>query len=1081
MNLKKIVLYILLGFSIVSLGIIVFFAKSKNGFFAKEYAAYITNRITELGGGINKNLTDMAVTSKTLAEGALPKSVFESIANGESAEKYVVDFERVLSGIPFSKKIQIIDTTGDVVFSTVPGEIRTIRVKDTVLSRFMEHFAESRDPYIYFLNSDEALAVAPYVEQPQNVIDGFTLIYYDNKALLQGVESENLKIPFSVDQYMILAKSDKIDSQEIDKIVSYMTEPRHEPYNGKDQTIAMASANLGGVKVVLYTRDIKYIPWIAIAFVLVNLILMGLVIFVLLQTDKDEKEKEDYFLPKSSAGYGDEDKPYTTHAVSPDLAHEIEEEEYTAVHMTPQAHEFDRFEPEEEFQPVSPIDHEQFEQIETPPEEELTVPDLGVPEEEPAMPEFPSGFGEEETARPFQAPDQDEIRELVEDIDSGKEFNSDTAHKGIEEMIMSEDTSLLDMPLSQEEEPASGLPEEPFAPEASLEALDFGTMEDGGVPAQPAEIETGDTAGTAEVDFELPEEPAVGDAIFEPSDETKLFAEHDRIMGGIDDSDVAKSEADETAFDLDLELPELESAEPASEMAFPEEPGLDMTEIPETELTGIELPAEETLESESPVAEMNLGAEALEPELAAIENEVVQVGGEESGEPEVAETPADFDLDAMMAGISSGAHDEADGEDEPITLAPDEMAAITSDLDEIGEEPEVPVSGGVEPADLDLSEIPLGVDEPPLEGEPGPFEATEEEIEPEPEPANIDGIELMEEPDMDALPVDIEEAPEELIDLDTLETPFAAPEIDFDETPADIEDIPVETAHAEEEEAKPVDLDIDTLSKMADMDEGTVPAPAEPETHETDSGMVEIDAGELGGGDFAEPMDEDLAVPDVAEFSPDFDLDSMMNSISGGEAGADDDDDSISLDASQLAAIEVDEPAAAAPEPAAAAPEPEEGSTQGAIDFAKLFSEPPTKISTIGDVDSYADVAMDLAKNNLKIQKVNILKRTPTGFETSVNEGFEGPIKITTDDPLFKKFISNKKSVDIRGDLAGAKYLQSILSANDLGNLEELIIVPIVKVDSVEGIAVYGREKGVNEPTSFQKSELHNLGFLQQD
>lgn len=151
------------------------------------------------------------------------------------------------------------------------------------------------------------------------------------------------------------------------------------------------------------------------------------------------------------------------------------------------------------------------------------------------------------------------------------------------------------------------------------------------------------------------------------------------------------------------------------------------------------------------------------------------------------------------------------------------------------------------------------------------------------------------------------------------------------------------------------------------------------------------------------------------------------------------------------------------------------------IDFAKIFDEPPVKLSTIDNVEAYADVAIDLAKNSLNIGSVAILKKLDGAYTPILNEGFSSSIEFGENDPLVTKFLNQKKSVDIRGDLKKTSYLKNLLGEEMVEELEEVLIVPVVSGDDIAGIAVYGRHRETNEPTSFQKSELHNLGFLQSE
>ncbi len=150
-------------------------------------------------------------------------------------------------------------------------------------------------------------------------------------------------------------------------------------------------------------------------------------------------------------------------------------------------------------------------------------------------------------------------------------------------------------------------------------------------------------------------------------------------------------------------------------------------------------------------------------------------------------------------------------------------------------------------------------------------------------------------------------------------------------------------------------------------------------------------------------------------------------------------------------------------------------------DLKNVMEEPPHKISTIATVEDYGNVARDLAKNYLGMTKISILKRENNHFSTVMKDGFENSnISFDMNDPLVSMFLSKGKSVDIKGNL-NSKYVKSKFNSNDIANLEEIFIVPIAKKGELVGVGFFGREKGVKEPTNFQKSELFNMGYLQEE
>ncbi len=287
------------------------------------------------------------------------------------------------------------------------------------------------------------------------------------------------------------------------------------------------------------------------------------------------------------------------------------------------------------------------------------------------------------------------------------------------------------------------------------------------------------------------------------------------------------------------------------------------------------------------------------------------------------------------------------------------------------------------------------------------------------------------------------------------------------------------------EDAEDISLSMEELS---DLD-----VSGEMGTIQTDE-LMDIDEIELSD-DFNLDISETIDAQDTLEASEDslknpggdntestledLDIDNLVSSISN-PAPIDEDED-ISLQLEDLDSLDLDsEEDSTSNQDLDELTENLEGSEFSEINFSDIFNEPPVKLSTISSVEEYANVAQDLAKNSLKMSKVAVLKKEGETFNPVLNDGFSENISFSLNDPLLERFINNKKSIDIRGELSNTRYLKERMSVEDLSQLAELLVVPIISDKEVNGIALFGRNKGDVEPTNFQKSELHNLGFLQE-
>ncbi|MCX7882063.1 MAG: hypothetical protein N2314_02445 [Brevinematales bacterium] len=213
--------------------------------------------------------------------------------------------------------------------------------------------------------------------------------------------------------------------------------------------------------------------------------------------------------------------------------------------------------------------------------------------------------------------------------------------------------------------------------------------------------------------------------------------------------------------------------------------------------------------------------------------------------------------------------------------------------------------------------------------------------------------------------------------------------------------------------------------------------------------------------------------------------DTLLEEISVPEKEETVEDEVIALNMEELSAIPVEETGMqTSPEMPKEAQNPQEKvmmfGEELHEDLAKLLSEPPKRISTIHDVPSYAKAAHDIAKSALGMNRVCVLEKRGEKFENVLQDGFQVALNLSTNDPLYKKVLAHHKSLDIQQNLEKASYLKQWFKDGELQNLEELFITPVIRDGEVVGVGIYGREKGTHEPTDLQKSELYNIGFLQE-
>lgn len=284
MRAKKVVLVLLLIFSIASLVLIVYLAKNKMGFFGKLYDRHVSYQTAEFGKMIKSNLGQIFIEVKALAEDNVVKTLFVSSAVGESSDKYSADFEKMRKGISGCDKIQAIDSSGKVVFSTLADEINAQKIKASFLDRFKTFFTSNENVYVYFIDKSQFVCVYPAAS---STYKGYVALYYQNSRLLKGQNYKKVSIPFSYEDFMFLS-SGKVDTNDINKILNFYSNPSATKKNPVDPTVGGIS-RFDGLKVVYYAKNDKFISPLTIVILLVNFLLLTLVTFALTLLMKEER------------------------------------------------------------------------------------------------------------------------------------------------------------------------------------------------------------------------------------------------------------------------------------------------------------------------------------------------------------------------------------------------------------------------------------------------------------------------------------------------------------------------------------------------------------------------------------------------------------------------------------------------------------------------------------------------------------------------------------------------------------------------------------------------------------------------
>lgn len=286
MRVRKIILVVLLLFAVASLLIIAYSAKNKMGMFGKFYDTYVKEQTALASVTVKSNLDSIFNEVKPLSEDNAVKSVFIASSLGEPADRFVEDFTRIKDALGQCRKIQAFDTEGRVIFSTSADEINSQKMKSAIMQKVKEYFRMNNGLFVYFVGTNEFVSIYPIA---QETVHGYVAVYYDNQRLLRGMPKNKMNVPFSFDNYMFLtAKS--VEKNDVSKIVDYYSGPESSKTNAsqKNQTVG-GIAQFNGLKLVYYAKNDKYIPFWTLLILILDLFLLGAIIFTLIQMFLEKK------------------------------------------------------------------------------------------------------------------------------------------------------------------------------------------------------------------------------------------------------------------------------------------------------------------------------------------------------------------------------------------------------------------------------------------------------------------------------------------------------------------------------------------------------------------------------------------------------------------------------------------------------------------------------------------------------------------------------------------------------------------------------------------------------------------------
>lgn len=1179
-------LYFALVLALGSLVIIVYAAKTRKWFFGTQYQRYLQTTQEKVQEALQKSLGAAATEAHALTADGLTQKLWVSYRLGEDTRAYIADFQKKLMGMSYGRKIQVVDTEGRILLSTVDLEAETKKISASYLKVLRDHFAiHQRRPHVLFQNNQQDFIICekyPRDAAAEEII-GYILVYYNTSRILEPFSGSDLRLAGSKNNRIFLT-SKQYTPEQVNALLNRLDS---FPAGQKTQDDFLIRFRINGVVAAYDIHSKPYRPWAAIFMVLINLALLGLVIYVLFSYhfyDRAEKYvtdryrqngelDEDDFAPIPMARTSTDNLAYAAPQSEEirSLVRDIERGKTYSGSNGQQGIEDMIMQSDTDFtsMPGMLSDNDQPEFTSSSRLED-ELPDfsdeLDMGSQMPEKAEFDTSGGDFSTdlslENDFSSMEASEGSDFtqdqdisLEDIDLGENFavmdtdsneagegelDSFTDSRDVWDSKAPEENDAM-LPDWQTDQNGIGDLEQQFdrvfeeklgnssarsADMAGISAAGFEAQEQTEIqmfepPLEKDELEVaaqtyeelnlpqgGEVEGLEQAYTAGPEKPEQTDT------ETALFAEQDRILQGIDedafqsmdnapseedDLDLPDISIDETELDLDLSgLEEIGSENSTDATDFPQEISLEDLdnaalsdknidfdldlELPQEE-GGLDLEPEESLEAisgenSSQSHQILTGEDILQETMTAPQPEIVQTD---------LDIPLELNEDMLQEITDLDNEAESLPLDNNVIAFEEELASMAEpDFDEEGlNERAVIADAPFEPETQTASLLEQELDLPDLESLQDIMDTDQEKLLQE-IPDNTDEDFLSE------VTLPEEEAENSgVLDIDTLVA--SVPEVGSQ--PEEDEEIALsmdELSNLDiQEEEVPVeqpglDLDIDELVSSVpvvgeDLEDESIALDPD-ELNNLESGLELEDLDTPGSGiTAADEMSPEEALP-ADETVNDLDIDGLMSSVPEIEDIVDESEDiSLSMDdLSNLDIEEIDNSSEIIPEEM----QPVSSSVQedkADFDFDDVFGAPPVKLSSITSVEEYAQVAQDLARNSLKMSKVAVYKKQGAQFISILNDGFESDIILDESDPLLQKYINRHKSIDIRGDLENTRYLKERFSAQDLKDLEELLIVPVVHGEDINGLALFGRMKRETEPTNFQKSELHNLGFLQEN
>ncbi len=287
---KKTLLVLLLVVSLALMLIIVYFIKTKFGYFGYSYHQYIENMALQYDAVIETNMNIINSEIQYLSKDNLIKSVFTSSSRGEDTSKFLDDFDKIKNSIQECQNIQVLDSDGDIIFSNDTNEINNLKIVPPIIMAVKGHFSTNYFTYVYMKDRDSLAAF--YTLNQENTATangGFVVVYYKMAKLFTGISKGKIIADGAISNMLITSKM-VLSDNNINYLMNYLKSPEnYKKIETNEKSVYVVRKNIHGIEVLYYPSNERYIPVLGLILLVTCLLLFILVVSALIMVMRDEK------------------------------------------------------------------------------------------------------------------------------------------------------------------------------------------------------------------------------------------------------------------------------------------------------------------------------------------------------------------------------------------------------------------------------------------------------------------------------------------------------------------------------------------------------------------------------------------------------------------------------------------------------------------------------------------------------------------------------------------------------------------------------------------------------------------------